>query len=142
MPRQLVDQTQVLGSTGAAHVVTGNVADPGEPFRVTLVWMDAPGPTSGAPYVNDLDLTLDVGGNLYRGNVFSGASSTTGGSADIRNNTESVFLPAGVSGPFTATVMDSSGSAWCACRAAKRPAPPEPRMRISVRRVFICRAVA
>ncbi|MBO0722078.1 MAG: hypothetical protein J2P41_14735, partial [Blastocatellia bacterium] len=44
------------------------------------------------------------GGQTYRGNVFSGANSTTGGSADVRNNVESVFLPAGVSGNFTVTV--------------------------------------
>src|SRR5262245_34159652 len=34
--------------------------------------------------------------------------------------------------PFTATVIDACGAALCACRAAKRPAPPEPRMRMSV----------
>src|SRR5688500_3424267 len=34
--------------------------------------------------------------------------------------------------PFTATVMDRPGSAWCACSAANSPAPPEPRMRMSV----------
>ena len=51
-----------------------------------------------------LDLTVNVGGNTYKGNVFSGANSVTGGSADAMNNVESVFLPAGVSGGFTVTV--------------------------------------
>lgn len=102
-----VDQDQLLGSTGATHVVQGTVANSGEPFRVSLVWTDAPGATTGAPWVNDLDLTVDVGGALYRGNVFSGATSTTGGSADFRNNTESVFLPAGTTGAFTVTVTAS-----------------------------------
>jgi hypothetical protein len=54
--------------------------------------------------VNNLDLEVTVGGTLYRGNVFAGASSTTGGAADARNNLESVFLPAGASGPFTIVV--------------------------------------
>src|SRR5688572_23456704 len=36
------------------------------------------------------------------------------------------------SSPFTATVMESSGAALCACSAAKSPAPPEPRIRMSV----------
>jgi hypothetical protein len=31
----------------------------------------------------------------YKGNVFSGAYSAPGGLADIKNNVESVFLPAG-----------------------------------------------
>ncbi len=36
--------------------------------------------------------------------MFSGAFSITGGSADPKNNVESVFLPAGFSGPFNVTV--------------------------------------
>src|SRR5690348_11901841 len=35
--------------------------------------------------------------------------------------------------PFTATVTERSGRARLACSAAKRPAPPLPRMRMSVR---------
>src|SRR5437870_13627002 len=38
--------------------------------------------------------------------------------------------------PFTATVIESCGAALCACSAANRPAPPEPRIRMSVSRVF------
>ncbi|HWI58968.1 MAG TPA: proprotein convertase P-domain-containing protein, partial [Bacillota bacterium] len=41
----------------------------------------------------------------YRGNVFNGTVSISGGTADARNNVESVFLPAGVTGPFTVTVL-------------------------------------
>ncbi len=107
-PRLLLDQTQVLGASGQSHVVTGSIATGAQPFRVALVWTDAPGPTSGAPYVNDLDLRVTVGGTTYLGNVFSGANSTTGGVADFRNNTESVFLPAGTTGSFTITVEAAS----------------------------------
>jgi hypothetical protein len=102
--RILVDQTNLLASTGASYSVSGSVSDSSKPFRVTLVWTDAPGPTTGAPWVNNLDLAVTVGGSTYAGNVFSGAASATGGSADIRNNTESVFRPAGTSGAFTVTV--------------------------------------
>jgi Subtilase family len=102
--RILVDQTQVFGSTGETYTATGSVATSAQPFRITLAWTDAPGSTVGAPWVNNLDLEVTVGGQTYRGNVFSGANSTTGGTADIRNNSESVFLPAGVSGNFTVTV--------------------------------------
>lgn len=102
--RVLIDQTQVLGATGATHQVTGSVISTANPFRVILAWTDAPGPTTGAPWVNNLDLEVTVGGTTYKGNVFSGSSSVAGGSADLKNNVESVFLPAGTSGSFTVTV--------------------------------------
>jgi len=108
VPRVRLDQTVVFDQSGETHVVSGTVADVLEPFRVTLVWTDAPGATTGAPWVNDLDLTVEVDGTTYLGNVFSGDTSTTGGTPDPRNNTESVFLPAGTSGTFTATVTASS----------------------------------
>ena len=92
-------------ATGQANSFTGTIIDTGKPFRVTLVWTDAPGSTmSGTALNNDLDLTVTVGGTAYKGNVFSGATSTTGGSADHLNNVESVFLPAGTTGNFTVTV--------------------------------------
>ena len=103
-PRMLVDQSHVFGNSGQTYQVSGAVADTSRPFRVTLAWTDAPGPTTGNAYVNNLDLAVTVGGQTYRGNVFSGGTSTTGGSADPRNNVESVFLPAGVSGAFTVVI--------------------------------------
>jgi hypothetical protein len=80
-------------ATGQERVFTGTVVNGTAPFRVTLAWTDAPGPTTGNAYLNDLDLEVTIGGNTYRGNVFSGANSVTGGTADFRNNVESVFLP-------------------------------------------------
>lgn len=104
--RFLLDQepANLLTASGQTRAFTGAVSDPTRPFRVTLAWTDAPGSTAGAAYANDLDLTVSVGGHTYRGNVFSGAASVTGGAADAMNNVESVFLPAGVTGPFTVTV--------------------------------------
>jgi PKD repeat protein len=106
--RLFEDQTTVLGATGATYTLSGNISDTSKPFRVALVWTDAPGPTTGAPYVNNLNLSVQVGASTYLGNVFSGANSITGGTADIRNNSELVFLPAGTSGSFTVTVTGAS----------------------------------
>lgn len=104
--RVLRDQTdlQKFTASGQARAVTGVISDNTKPFRVTLAWTDAPGSTTGAAYNNNLDLTVTIGGNTYKGNVFSGANSTTGGAADAKNNVESVFIPAGVTGPFTVIV--------------------------------------
>ncbi|MFO0972545.1 MAG: putative Ig domain-containing protein [Phycisphaerae bacterium] len=95
-------------ATGQTRTFTGIVADNTKPFRVTLAWTDAPGPTSGNAFKNNLNLTVVVGANTYRGNVFTGANSTTGGSADAANNVESVFLPAGTTGNITITVTAGS----------------------------------
>ncbi|GIK36847.1 MAG: hypothetical protein BroJett011_06800 [Chloroflexota bacterium] len=105
--RFLRDQSSAerFSATGQVHSYTGVVSDPGKPFRVTLAWTDAPGATVGNAFNNNLDLIVNVGGNTYRGNVFGGAASTSGGTADPRNNVESVFLPAGVSGPYAVTVQ-------------------------------------
>jgi len=103
-PRIVVDQSHIFGATGEVYELQGVVTDPTKPFRVTLAWSDAPGPTTGNAYINNLDLEVEIGGQTYRGNVFSGPTSVPGGSADPRNNVESVFLPAGQGGMFTVRV--------------------------------------
>lgn len=104
--RVLQDQETLekFTASGQIRTIRGAVVDSGKPFRVTLAWTDAPGSTTGNAYNNNLDLTVTVGGNTYKGNVFSGGNSITGGSADPRNNLESVFIPAGVSGAFVVTI--------------------------------------
>ena len=106
VPRTLDDQNpaNLFTATGQTRTFNGSGGDPTKPFRVTLAWTDAPGSTTGSAWKNNLDLSVTVGGNTYKGNVFTGASSVTGGTADASNNVESVFLPAGTSGPFTITV--------------------------------------
>ena len=91
-------------ATGQTRTFAGTVVSGATPFRVTLAWTDAPGNTSGNSYNNDLDLSVTVGGTTYKGNVFSGANSIAGGTADAKDNVESVFVPAGVSGSFVVTV--------------------------------------
>ena len=99
--------------TGQRLAFVGKVADSSKPFRVTVAWTDAPGNTTGAAYNNDLDLVVNIGGKNYKGNVFKGQFSTTGGKADGKNNVESVFLPAGLAGDFyvlvTAANINSDG---------------------------------
>ena len=105
--RVLRDQVpeEMFTASGQTRVFSGFVSDPARPLRVTLAWTDAPGSTtSGTALVNDLDLQVTIGGVTYNGNVFNGADSVAGGSADRLNNVENVFLPASVSGPFTVTV--------------------------------------
>ncbi len=94
--------------TGQSHSYEINVAA-GQEFRATLVWYDPAG-TAGAAraLVNNLDLEVSDGTNVYRGNVISGsgaaANSTTGGVADITNPVEQVVLTAPVAGTYTITV--------------------------------------
>ena len=104
--RLLRDQMDedLFTATGQTRTFNGVVGNASLPFRATLAWTDAPGSTTGAAYCNDLDLTVTVGGQTYKGNVFSGATSVTGGAADDKDNVESVFLPAGLSGDLTVTV--------------------------------------
>ncbi len=106
VPRVLRDEipADLFTASGQTRVFTGTISDPTKPFRVTLAWTDAPGNTVGNAYNNDLNLTVAAGGSTYKGNVFAGAYSTTGGTADMRNNVESVFLPAGTSGHYVVTV--------------------------------------
>jgi uncharacterized repeat protein (TIGR01451 family) len=91
-------------ASGQVRAFQGFITDPTKPLRVTLAWTDAPGSTVGNAYNNNLDLTVTLGGQTYRGNVFSGAFSIPGGTNDPRNNVESVFLPAGLTGQYTINV--------------------------------------
>jgi hypothetical protein len=85
------------------------VTDTNRPLRITLAWTDAPGSTATADALNnDLDLTVTASENTYCGNAFSGAYTVPGGSPDRKNNVESVFLPPGISGPFTVTITAAS----------------------------------
>ena len=104
--RFLDDQNPVnlFTSTGQTRTVSGVVADTTKPLRITVAWTDAPGSTAGAAFDNNLDLSVDFGGNTYKGNHFTKGDSTPGGVADTANNVESVFLPAGSEGAYTVTV--------------------------------------
>ena len=98
---QYVDEGTGL-STGGSQ--TFDVMPTNGPLKVTLVWSDYPSTdTATINLVNDLDLTV-AGGSTYRGNVFSGGWSQTGGSADRRNNVENVYIQSPGTGAYTVTV--------------------------------------
>lgn len=109
-PNILRDQVaaDTFTASGQTRIITGNVADNTKPFIVALAYTDAPGPTTGNAFVNNLDLEVTVGGNTFRGNVFTSANSSTGGAADTRNNTEFVKIPAGVTGSFVVTIRGTN----------------------------------
>jgi len=98
-----VNQTTVLSSVGEETALNGTVATDNRHFRVSLVWTDPPG-FSDPALVNNLDLEVTIGGVTYKGNVFAGGVSTTGGTADIRNNVENVFLPSGIAAGTAVTI--------------------------------------
>ena len=80
-------------------------------MRVMLAWTDAPGHGLGGStpaWNNDLDLLVEMAGTSYRGNVFGADGwSAAGGTADLRNNAEGVFLPV-PSGRVTIRVRPSN----------------------------------
>jgi serine protease AprX len=91
------DQDTVLNASGETWAAEINVDDPAKPVSIMLSWTDAPGPGSGGTtpsWTNDLDLTVIVGNQNFRGNAFNASTgfSVTGGGADGKNNLEGVML--------------------------------------------------
>ena len=90
-------------ATGANATFTATTT--GGPLKVTIVWSDAPSTdTASINLVNDLDLTVSGPSGTFKGNVFSGGWSQTGGSADRRNNVENVYIAAPSAGTYTITI--------------------------------------
>ena len=97
-----VDEATGLSTGGNA---TFQVTTTGGPLKVTVVWTDYPSTdTATVNLVNDLDLTVSGPSGTFRGNVFSGGWSATGGSADRRNNVENVYIQTPAAGTYTVTV--------------------------------------
>jgi hypothetical protein len=103
-PKILINQTQTFSDSGQEFIFTGEVKDSTQPFRVTLVWTDAPGFSAFAPWSNNLDLEVVINGETYRGNNFQGSQSRPGGEANSKDNVEGVWLPAGTTGNFAVRV--------------------------------------
>ncbi|PTL58636.1 S8 family serine peptidase [Paraconexibacter algicola] len=99
-------RTGTFADSGTTQTIVRTVQDPGRPVRVALAFTDAPGSTVGSSVVNDLDLEVTAGGQVYRGNARDGATglSLPGGTADPRNTLETVVLPAGTTGTYAVTV--------------------------------------
>lgn len=114
VPMKHVNQTIAFSNPGESTTIAGVIADTTKPVRVTLVWTDPPAAADPA-LVNNLDLTVTIGGTVFRGNVFSAGLSTTGGSSDTLNNVENVFRAAGtaagtpISVQVSATALNGDG---------------------------------
>lgn len=93
------------GSTNEDRTYTFSVTA-GESLKATLAWTDFPStPAASVNLVNDLDLIVTgPTGTTWRGNVFSGGASATGGTADRRNTLEQVLLASPAAGVYTVTV--------------------------------------
>jgi serine protease AprX len=90
-----IDQSEVFDRSGQTESLRVRAVDPSEPIKMTLTWTDAPGPGLGKKtpaWVNDLDLRVRSGGDIYLGNVFAKGWSAKGGKADRMNNLENVYL--------------------------------------------------
>jgi subtilisin family serine protease len=87
------DQEILFHTTGESSTLSFGVSDPTQPLKVTLVWVDAPGAAGANPaLVNNLDLTVVNGADTYYGNNFTNGWSVPGGSVDVLNNIESVYI--------------------------------------------------
>jgi hypothetical protein len=105
---QYVDNSSGLATGGSAsfsYSVPG-----GAPLKVSLVWTDfASTETAASNLVNNLNLTVTgPGGVSYKGNVFSGGWSATGGSADTVNNVENVYVQSAAAGTWTVQVSGAN----------------------------------
>ncbi len=111
-----VDKKKAL-SQGIAQSATDSyvftVASTSEPLKVTMVWNDPPAAVGASfPMINNLDLEVQSpGGTVYKGNVFSGGVSTTGGTADIHNNVEMVLVNSPAVGAWTVRVIGTTVNA-------------------------------
>jgi len=89
-------------STGQSNSVIIRVVGGAQSLKATLVWTDvAAAALSTFTPVNDLDLIVTApNASVYRGNVFVGGQSATGGAADDRNNVEQVLINTPLAGDY------------------------------------------
>jgi subtilisin-like proprotein convertase family protein len=104
----VLDDVRNADGLGTGQVITYNVNvnGPGQDLRITAVWTDVAA-TAGTAFasINDLDLEVtSPGGVLFRGNVFSGGFSSSGGTRDDRNNVEQVHINNPASGAWTVRI--------------------------------------
>lgn len=101
-------------TNGATDTHTFDVTDTSRPMKVALAWYQ-PGGALGPAITHNLNLEVQApgGGTTYRGNVFSGEWSQSGGTADALNTNEAVFLSpaqvaAGGVGTWTVRVIGAT----------------------------------
>jgi hypothetical protein len=104
----VVDVRRANGlSTGQVETHQFTVVSSAVPLELTLAFHDAPGTLNASnPVVNNLDLVVTSPSNVvYLGNVFASSWSTTGGSADAKNNVERVALQTPEVGAWTVEIV-------------------------------------
>ncbi|MBL7494424.1 S8 family serine peptidase [Frankia sp. AgB1.9] len=94
-------------ATGESTEHPVDVAGPGEPLTITLVWTEPPGAAGAAvATVNVLELTAlpPDGGPALRANVFAGGFSVPGDATDRLNNVRRVLVRVPAAGRWTVVV--------------------------------------
>jgi hypothetical protein len=101
-----VDDVTPGVSQGGFQTLEFEVDSNSVPLEIVLVWSDYPATAAASvALINNLDLTVTApGGTTYKGNVFSGGQSTSGGSYDNRNVEEVVRLASPPVGAYTVRV--------------------------------------
>lgn len=97
-------------TTGQSDTYTFNVNSSGQALRITLTWTEPAAATNSSnPTINNLNLEVtDPVGTLYRGNVFTSGQSSSGGTADAKNNTEMVIRTAPTVGTWTVRIVGAT----------------------------------
>ncbi|MBI4716446.1 MAG: S8 family serine peptidase [Planctomycetes bacterium] len=97
-------------TTGGTAVYQLSVTDSAVPLRITLAFTEPPGSVNASnPVINNLDLEVTAPGAVsYKGNVFTGGQSATGGSFDAKNNVERVVLSNPPTGAYLITVRGAA----------------------------------
>ncbi|NLN70444.1 MAG: S8 family serine peptidase [Chloroflexi bacterium] len=102
------DQAHIFNASGQTWSTKLTFEAPVQFLRAMLTWTDAPGHGLGGAtqaWVNDLDLSLEIDGQVYYGNRFNAEGlSIPGGTPDTKNNTEGLFLESLPEGTYTLTV--------------------------------------
>ncbi len=109
-PKLFVDQRHAFTATGQEYTIRVAAVDATRPLRVALTWSDAAAAVGANPaLVNDLDLEVleTATTTLFRGNVFAGGFSTSGGAADALNTAEVVAIQ-NPNGVYEVTVVASA----------------------------------
>ncbi|MBI1795444.1 MAG: S8 family serine peptidase [Candidatus Eisenbacteria bacterium] len=137
----LVDEATPLAQ-GGSREFTITLARGERPLTAVLCWTDPAGdPAASVQLVNDLDLTLRRGAEVYKGNVFAGGWSATGGTRDARNVEEVAALAAPGPGVWTlrvdATSVPSGTQSFAICvtyddTPVAGVQPPPERLRIAL----------
>ncbi len=105
--RELRIEDEAVGvATGEEFVYVYDIDATSEPLEVVLVWTDYPATQGANPaLVNDLNLTVtSPDGSTYKGNVYSGGQSMTGGAYDFKNVEECLRRSAPTAGAWTISV--------------------------------------